>query len=416
MAKKGRGGRKVRVHFRPNRQVRRRSDEWTRQYRAEANGVEDTHLSEAVRAKGELSRKRTIILGEADGPPVDESLWQRGTVTAVHGLICYVDDQQGRTWECTVRRVLRTLLIESRSPVIVGDIVRFSDYSKAAAGERVGVIEHVEPRKTQLTRRDRRGRAHAMVANADQLLIVASVAQPLLKPHLIDRYLVAAHKGDLRPIICFNKIDLAGERDGIDPDELLIYTQTVSTPDELDPEDQAERIAITVGGVLNELRSIGYTCLCTSAVSGQGLDELRDALRDHVTVIAGQSGVGKSSLINAVEPGLNLKVAEVSRETEKGKHTTTHARLLRLSLGGHVVDTPGIRAFDLWNVVPGELEALFVEFVPHIRDCRFHDCLHVHEEGCAVRAAVAAGRISLRRYLSYLKMLEETAPQSESYS
>lgn len=411
MAKK-RPGRKVRVRFRQNRQARRRSDKWTRQYHADSDELKDTRLHESVRPKGELSRKRTVILGDDDVPTVNESLWLRGTVTTVHGLICYLDDEAGRTWECTVRRILRTLLIESRSPVVVGDRVWFSDQSKAADGEPAGVIERVDRRETLLSRRDARGRQHAIVANAGQLLIVTSVAEPRLKPHLIDRYIVAAHKGSLRPIVCINKIDLATDAAGIDPEELLVYTQTYGTPDQFDAEDQADRQPITVGSVLVELRALGYRCICTSAVTGDGLDELRDVFRDHITVLSGQSGVGKSTLLNALQPGFNLKIADVSRETQKGKHTTTHARLLRLDVGGYVVDTPGIRAFDLWNLNPAELEALFPEFAPHLPHCRFKDCLHRDEEDCTVRAAVESGRISLRRYLSYLKMFDDAARES----
>ena len=408
---KKRPGRKIRVHFRQNRQARQRSDQWTRQYHQGSDELEDTRLGESVRAKGELSRKRTVIVDQDDNPQVDQSLWLRGIITTVHGLICYLDDEQGRAWECTVRRILRTLMIENRAPVTVGDRVWFSDQSKAADGASVGVIEQVEQRSSQLSRRDSRGRQHTIVANADQLLIVTSVAQPRLKPHLIDRYLVAAHKGELRPIVCLNKIDLACDETGIDPEELLIYTQVTGTPDEFDAEDEVEREAITVGSVLAELRGIGYTCLSTSTVTGEGLDELREALRDHITVLSGQSGVGKSTLLNTLQPELKLKVSNVSRDSEKGKHTTTHARLLRLDFGGYVVDTPGIRAFDMWNLDPTELEALFPEFVEPLKHCQYKDCLHGDEEGCAVRAAVTDGLISTRRYLSYLKMFEEALPQ-----
>ena len=137
------------------------------------------------------------------------------------------------------------------------------------------------------------------------------------------------------------------------------------------------------------------------------MDELRAALQDHITVLSGQSGVGKSSLINALQPGLDLMVRTVSDENEKGRHTTSLAELLPLDFGGFVVDTPGIRAFDLWSVEPGELEAYFIEMIPRVSKCRFNNCTHRNEEGCAVIAAVENGEISARRYYSYVKMFEE---------
>lgn len=387
MAKK-RPKRKVRVQFRQNRQARRRSDDWTRQYHADDDDLADADRSESVRAKGDLSRKRTIIVDDADVPVVDESQWHSGLVTKVHGLISYVRDDSRKVWECTVRRVLRTLLIETRSPVTVGDQVWFSDQSRLSDGEPVGVIERVADRKSHLSRRDRRKREHAIVANADQLMAVVSVAQPRLRPHLVDRYLVAAMKGNLEPLLCFNKVDLIAERDEI-------------------AADDDQQTGISVRDVIDEFRDLGYRCICTSATTGEGVDEVRDALRGRMTVLSGQSGVGKSSLINAVQPGLDLRTRDVSDENEKGRHTTTHAELLPLDVGGYVVDTPGIRAFDLWSVEPGELEAFFVEFIPYVPKCRFNDCLHRHEDGCAVREATDNGEISVRRYYSYLKMVEE---------
>lgn len=391
MARKKRGQRKVRVDFRQNRADRRRSDEWTRRWHAGDEELADTARAESVRAKGALSRKRTIIVDEENLPRVEEGQWLCGLVTRIHGLICYVDDHAGRTWECTVRRVLRTMLIDQRSSVVVGDRVWFSDLSQWAQAQQVGVIERVAARSTVLSRRDRRRREHALVANADQLLIVTSVAAPRLKPHLIDRYLIAALKGGLRPLICVNKCDLLDES---------------RWADTTDTEGDAD--TLTVEEVVAEFAQLGYQCLFTSATTGVGLDELRAALHDRVTVLSGQSGVGKSSLINEIEPGLALATREVSSETDKGRHTTTHAQLIRLKSGGYVVDTPGIRAFDLWNVEPGELEALFEEFAPLVAECRFSDCAHRPEEdGCAIVAAVEEGRISLRRYHSYLKLLTE---------
>lgn len=419
MSRRQKKGQKVRVQFRQNRTGRTRSDDWTRRYLDDQERLIDEQQRESIRAKGELSRKRTIIVDDQDAPLVDESEWRPGVVTAMHGLIVSVDDADGRCWDCTVRRVLRTMLIEQRSSVVVGDRVWLSDQSANHDGATVGVIERVESRQSRLSRRDRRGREHTIVANADQLLIVASVAQPRLKPHLIDRYLVAAANGDLRPIVVLNKWDLLPERCEHArklpmPDR---RTLAAAEPDVVDDEfdvDLADEDytgpTLTIDDVTAEVRALGYTCFATSAVTGLGIDQLRAELADRVTVLSGQSGVGKSSLINKLQPGMELATADVSDESEKGRHTTTLARLLRLDFGGYVVDTPGIRSFDLWDVDPGELEAFFVEFQPLLASCKFKDCHHTGvEPDCAVRQAVDDGAISPRRYASYLKMLEEMA-------
>lgn len=399
MSKKPRKGRKVRVDFRRNRQPRPRESDLTRAFHEDEDRITDAANVENVRAKGELSRKRTIIVDDEDLPQVEETQWQPGVIIGVHGRVCRVQSEKRETWDCSVRRVLRTLLIAQRAPVTVGDRVWISDQSRYYDGQPVGVIERVGPRTTTLSRKDRRGREHTIVANADQLLVVASIAEPSLKPHLIDRYLVAAAMGNLRPIIALNKCDLGPEAVDLEAERQVVDDENV------------DWLALDVDDVQAELEELGYRCIRTSATTGEGVEPLRNELRDHMTVLSGQSGVGKSSLINALQPGLGLLVGEVSEENQKGRHTTTLARLLPLDFGGFVVDTPGIRKFELWAVEPGELEGCFVEFHDYIPQCRFRDCHHLNEEGCAVRAAADEEQISPRRYESYVKMVAEMAEE-----
>lgn len=361
------------MRFRRNRSKPARTKNWTEQAR-NAEGQElDTFASEQVIAKGDLSRQRTIIVHDhEDQPPMG---LPGGIVVAMRGLYADVDDGE-RMWLCTIRRVLRTRLIEERHPVTIGDRVRFrfEDAADGAAPE--GVIEVVEPRRGQLRRRVGQ-RTQTMVANVDNVIIVSSAARPAPKPHLIDRYIVAALAGEITPVICMNKTDL--DRDG------------------------------SAGALLDRYIRLGYTALRTSAVTGEGIADLRAALQDQASVIAGQSGVGKSALLNAAQPGLNLRVGDISAQTGKGRHTTTNAKLIRLLLGGYVVDTPGIRSLDLSIVPRNEFETYFVEFVDHVANCRFPDCTHTHEDGCTVKAAVEDGEIHPERYESYVRLFQEMA-------
>lgn len=238
------------------------------------------------------------------------------------------------------------------------------------------MIERVEPRRGVLTRASRR-REHVLVANVDQLVIVISLVQPDLKPHLIDRYLAAAQQGGLKPVLCLNKSDLF-------PD-----------PAELQP----------LVGVYAQLGIPVFLC---SARTGFGIDRLREQLRDRSTVFSGQSGVGKSSLLNAVQPELALAVKSVSDVNQKGRHTTTYSQLIKLNFGGWVVDTPGVRQLQLWDARPEEMEGYFPEFRPFVPLCDFPDCTHTHEKGCAVKDAVARRLITSRRYHSYLGLFNGT--------
>ncbi|MGB2984240.1 MAG: ribosome small subunit-dependent GTPase A [Phycisphaerae bacterium] len=351
--------------------MRRRKTDWTQQAREADDHEIDTDRSESVLAKGELSRRRTVRVHTNEDQFL-EGLRQ-GTIIAVRGLYADVDDGE-LTWPCTIRRVLRTRLIEERHPVTVGDRVRFRVESEGEGVAREGVIEAVEPRGGQLQRHVRR-RVHTIVANVDQAIIVSSADQPPPKPHLIDRYIVAALAGDITPVVCMNKTDL--DRDG------------------------------SAVELLDRYARLDYVTLATSAVTGDGIESLRDVLKGKASVIAGQSGVGKSSMLNAVQPGLRLKIGDIIEQTSKGRHTTATATLIRLEIGGYVVDTPGIRSFDLATVGRDELEAHFVEFLEYIPDCKFPDCTHRHEGDCAVKQAVERGDIHPERYKSYVRLFEE---------
>ena len=296
-------------------------------------------------------------------PEVDRSVCRLGRVLRVQGLHSIVRDESGREVSCATRRILKTLATDQRHVVAAGDVVWFLPES-----ETQGVIERVEPRHGVVSRTSR-GRQHVLVANVDQLVIVTSAAEPRIKPNLIDRLLVTAERVGIRPIICINKVDL------IEPADLMPLV-----------------------GVYAQL---GYDVLMTSAASGMGIDRLRDRLADQESVVSGQSGVGKSSLLNAIEPDLQLRVQEVSLESQKGRHTTTTAELIPLSFGGYVVDTPGIRQFQLWDVIPEEVAGFFRDLRPYVSRCRYPDCTHTHEDGCAVKDAVADGWIDARRYESY---------------
>ncbi len=336
---------------------------------------------ERISGKGELSRHRTVRVAESPDETdelglgvhldVDEQACRRGRVLSIHGLISMVEAEDGRLFRCATRRLLKTLTTDQRHVVAAGDRVLFRPVEQADEDE--GIIERIEPRHGVLSRTSR-GRQQILVANIDQAIIVTSAAEPRLKPQLVDRLLVSADQGNVRPVICINKIDLINAA-------------------ELQP----------LVGVYSQM---GYDVLMLSAKTGFGVPRLRQMLKGHESVVVGQSGVGKSSLLNTVDPGLELRVAFVSAETQKGRHTTTAARLLPLAFGGYVVDTPGIRQFQLWDVIPEEVAGYYRDLRPYVSRCRFPDCTHRHEAGCAVKDAVADGRVDTRRYESYCNIFE----------
>jgi len=271
-------------------------------------------------------------------------------------------------------RVKQVEEIDVVDPIAIGDHVLFIH-----AGDGTGVIHDVLPRRTHLSRRASGDipLEQVLVANVDQAVIVFAAAKPDPKWNLLDRYLVSAESAGVPAVICMTKLDLAKEED-LDS-ELEIY------------------------------RSLGYRILLTSVNQGRGIGEARETFSGRVSILMGKSGVGKSSLLNAIQPGLGLKVSAVGKgETGKGRHTTTHLEMFPLDTGGAVVDTPGMREFSLWDVDEDGLAGLFPEMRPFIGRCQFQsNCTHNHEPGCAIRKAVTAGHIHPRRYQSYLKLLQE---------
>ena len=373
MAKK----KKIRVALRKNRQSTPRQRGRFSQGIDSDKNLDEFNPDERISRKGAITRRRTIISadeGQSGEPAVRDVAAAEclsGRVLSPLGGECLVEAEDGRIYECTVRRLLKSLATDERAAVAAGDRVLFLP----ASGNQ-GVIERVEARRGVLTRKTR-GHKHVLAANVDQVLIVASAADPPLKPSLIDRYLISAAVGGIRPLICINKVDLT---DFVD----------------LQP-------------IIGTYSQLGYDVVSTSIRTGLGIARLAHLLRGRETALAGQSGVGKTSLINALEPGLDLTTVEVTAETRKGKHTTTAARLLRLSFGGWVVDTPGIRQMELWDVVRGDVERFFLEFQPFLRECRYPNCSHIHESRCGVKRAVVRGLVSNLRYESYCRIRMDDA-------
>lgn len=360
--------RKLRVEFRKNRSTRRRAGDLTRRLGGNLDAAADHAASERISGKGDLTRKRTVMTTDPaddriDGLPVEPAageVW-RGRVLNVHGLESLVQADDGRVVRCTLRRLLRTVATDQRHPLAAGDWVRVRGLGDE------GTIQSIEPRTTSLSR-DSRGRRHVIVANVDQVIVVGSAALPDLKPGLIDRLLVAAEAAGIRPLVCLNKVDL------VDPATL-----------------------VPLAGVYARM---GYPVVLCSAVTGMGVARLQAELRGRVTAVVGQSGVGKSSLLNALDPDLGLRVAEVSRDNEKGRHTTTTARIIPHRHGGWFVDTPGVRQFQPWQLVPAEVPSAFRDLRPLANLCRYPDCTHDHEAGCAVKDAIADGLLDVRRWES----------------
>ncbi len=365
---------KVRVEFSKNRQKRQRSQDLTRAAHRDLEALEDLATTERVSGKGDLTRRRTVIAaGEAAdgaGPliEVDLELCDAGrALYAIGANRCRVQLDDGRQVDCAVRRLVRTMARDARNAVVAGDRVqvRLTDGGN-------GFVVRVEPRRATLSR-GHGGREHVIAANVDLAVIVVSTVDPPLKLGVVDRFIVCAERGRIKPVICINKVDLAD--------------------------------AVALQPIAGVYARIGYDVVLTSAARCLGLARLRQLLRGRQAVFAGQSGVGKSSLLNALQPDLALRTGEVSGDSGKGRHTTRVAELVPLRSDAWVIDTPGIRQLELWDVIPEEVEGYFREFRPFVSRCRFPDCTHTHEAECGVVRAVEEGHISRLRYESYVRIV-----------
>jgi ribosome biogenesis GTPase len=292
----------------------------------------------------------------------------RGLVVRTQSGFYTVQTERG-LWVCHLRGRLKRGARQ-------GDLVALGDWVEVRPlGHLRGVIEAVLPRQRALIRKAATPRGEyqqVIIANPDQAVFVFACAQPAPRFGMLDRFLVTAEKQGLPALIVANKVDLVG--------------------------------AETAQALFGLYPPLGYTVLYTSALSGLGLDELRQHLGGKVSVFAGPSGVGKSTLLNRLLPGLNLEAREVSRVTRKGRHTTVVREMFPLPEGGYVADTPGLKALALWDIQPEELDGYFPEMRSLVAQCAFSDCTHLHEPGCAVRAAVERGEIHPRRYRSYVNL------------
>ncbi len=288
-----------------------------------------------------------------------------GVVVKAYSGFYYVE-VNNELWACRLRGKFRL----TKQNVLAGDRVRVKE-----TGAREGVIEEIRPRISQLDR--------PPVANVDQAVVVFACADPDPQTELLDRMLVQAEAAGLVPVICFNKADLVDDE--------------------------------TVVGLTRDYRKAGYAVLVTSAVYGRGIEAVKDKLEGHISVFAGPSGSGKSSLLNALHPGFGLKTGRVSEKIGRGRHTTRYAELLELAAGALVVDSPGFSSLYMPEINKQHLAEMFPEFLPYTDKCKFNGCLHRAEPGCAVKEAVEDGGISRQRYAHYLVFLDELIARERRY-
>jgi len=305
----------------------------------------------------------------------------QGLVIKSTGSWYEVQTDEGRSIKCRIKGKFRTLDIKTTNPVAVGDRVTI----EPEPDQDTGLITGLESRKNYIIRKsvNLSKQAQIIAANLDQAFLIVTLASPRTSMGFIDRFLVTAEAYDIPAKLIFNKLDLF-TTEGLDilEDYQSIYEQA------------------------------GYPCYSVSALKATNLDQLRELLKDKVTLVSGHSGVGKSTLINALLPGQKLKTGEISDWSDKGKHTTTFAEMFRLPFGGYLIDTPGIRELGVFDIDKQELGRLFPEIRKLMDNCRFNNCRHINEPGCAVIDAMEAGKLEPSRYDSYLSIYNNNETRS----
>lgn len=294
----------------------------------------------------------------------------------------FAKNEEGRQFNARIKGVLKISGLTSTNPIAVGDIVEMESENEL---ESTATITAICDRKNYIARVSphNKNQHHIVASNLDQSLLFATVKDPKTSQGFIDRFLVSCESYHLPAVIVFNKADVYRKK-------------------ELEKFEELERIYGT----------IGYKVLLTSIVNNVGIDKVKDLLVDKITLLSGHSGVGKSSLINAIFPELNLRTKEVSDWSGKGMHTTTFAEMFDLPFGGKVIDTPGLREFGLVDIEKHELSHYFPEMRQRLHNCQFNNCMHVNEPGCAIKDALNKGEIHVDRYVSYMTILDTIEDKS----
>jgi len=288
-----------------------------------------------------------------------------------------VKTEEGNFFDCRIKGKFRIKGIKSTNPISVGDCVDFD--LEETSDQITGLIHHIHDRKNYIIRKsvNLSKQTHIIASNIDLVFLIVTIDNPVTTTSFIDRFLVTAEAYEIPAVLLFNKIDT--------------YTEASS-----DEQMYLEYV----------YRSIGYPCLKVSALEKTGLEELKELMKGKVSMFSGHSGVGKSTLINAVEPGLNLKTKNISDQHQQGQHTTTFAEMFDLSFGARIIDTPGIRGFGVVDMEQAEIGGYFPEFFALKDQCKFNNCLHKDEPHCAIKKALENDEIAWSRYKSYLQMLE----------